>query len=175
MLRQLPSTRRKGAAHWVAPLCVALLVALAGALTLSLRASAQPVAKRLESTEWSFVSAVNRVRAEHGLAELDVDGTLVRAARSHSLDMVARGYFEHGDFASRLAAAGAEGPRVGETLGWAAKGDPVRRIVTKWLESPTHRAVILRPGYRRIGVGVTVGPFKGFPRVVVITADFEGR
>jgi uncharacterized protein YkwD len=122
-----------------------------------------------------MVGAVNQVRVEHGLEALTVEGDLVEAARSHSADMIARGYFDHGDFAGRLAAAGARGPRVGETLGWAATGDPVERIVALWLQSPTHRAQLLRPGFEHIGVGVRVGRFKGFPHVVVITADFEGR
>jgi uncharacterized protein YkwD len=162
------------AAHWAALICIPALLALAGTLVLSPQASARPL-RQLASTESAFVGAANSVRASYGLGEVTVDGDLTRAARAHSADMIAEAYFDHRNLTGRLTAVGAHG-RVGETLGWVVVGgDSVGRILEEWLASPTHRAVILWPGYGRIGVGIRVGPFKGYRRVAVITADFEGR
>jgi uncharacterized protein YkwD len=90
--------------------------------------------------------------------------------------MVRTGLFHHGPFARRLVRFGAGGPIFGEDLGWTVD-DPaaMRRIVGWWLQSPRHRTVLLRPGFRRIGIGVERGPFRGRPRCIVVTADFEGR
>jgi uncharacterized protein YkwD len=90
--------------------------------------------------------------------------------------MVTRGYFAHGDFARRIRRSGTGWPTVGENLGWSvADGVSTRRIFRLWLASPTHRAVLLRRGFRLVGVGVTRGPFKGRSSCVVVTADFAGR
>jgi hypothetical protein len=34
---------------------------------------------------------------------------------------------------------------------------------------------MLRPGFRLVGVGVTVGPMAGFPAASVATADYSGH
>ena len=124
----------------------------------------------------SFLAAINEARAAHRLAPLRLDRRLQRAARSHSSDMVRRNYFAHGRFVSRLASFGVRGPRVGENLAWGvgAGADP-RRIVQQWLASPHHRANLLRPGFRRVGLGLRGGSFAGYGNALVITADFAGR
>jgi len=149
------------------------VLALAASLTAASAAGAGTT--RLTRTEQSFVVAVNRIRSANALSPVAIDAKLVNAARFHSADMVEHGYFGHGAWDVRLVRFGAVGPRVGEDLGWAATADPVGTIVREWLASPSHRAVLLRPGFRRVGIGVRVGPFRGWPRAVVVTADFEGR
>jgi uncharacterized protein YkwD len=131
---------------------------------------------RLTSVESSFLAAINEVRAEHSRRRVRLDHGLVRAARAHSLDMVRAGYFEHGDFVRRLVSFGARGPMVGEDLGWTvSNGEQTDRIIRWWLGSPGHRAVLLRRGFRSMGVGVARGPFHGRPDCIVVTADFQGR
>ena len=123
-----------------------------------------------------LLSAMNEARAAHGLAPLRLDARLQRAARAHSSDMVRRNYFAHGPFALRLARFGVRGPRVGENLAWGVGwGADVRLIVRRWLASPPHRANLLRPGFRRVGLGLRAGPFGGYGSALVITADFAGR
>jgi uncharacterized protein YkwD len=123
----------------------------------------------------SVLDEVNRVRAAYRLAPLRPDPVLERAAQSHSVDMLRRGYFGHGAFAQRLSRFGARGPRLGENLAWGtgSAGD-VRYIVQRWLASPPHRANLLRPGFRRIGIGAVVGTFSGYDSARVVTADFAG-
>jgi uncharacterized protein YkwD len=124
----------------------------------------------------TFLAAMNEARAAHGLAPLRLDSKLRRAARAHSSDMLRRNYFAHGPFVSRLARFGVRGPRVGENLAWGVgSGADAREVVRRWLASPTHRANLLRPGFRRVGIGMTSGTFAGYSGALVVTADFAGR
>jgi uncharacterized protein YkwD len=146
------------------------------AVALVLSAPAHARERQLSATELQFMRAVNDVRAEHRLPPVRLDQTLVRAARHHSSDMVARQYFAHGNFAGRLARFGASGPVVGENLGWSVDDEAsIGRVIAKWLASPSHRAIMLRRGFRLIGVGVRRGAFMGRGRCVVVTTDFQGR
>lgn len=123
----------------------------------------------------SLLGAMNEVRAAHGLAPLRPDATLQRAARAHSADMLRRNYFSHGPMLARLASFGVRGPQVGENLAWGVGATAqVRVVVRRWLASPSHRANLLRPGFRRVGIAALSGPFAGQSRARVITADFAG-
>ena len=137
-------------------------------------AAAAPAGARTASTTSSALRAViNATRGAHGLAPLHLDARLARAARAHSLDMLRRNYFSHGAFAARVHASGASGPVFGENLAWGTTAT-AQSIVTQWLASPAHRANLLRPGFRRIGIGVVTGTFGGYGGATVVTADFAG-
>jgi uncharacterized protein YkwD len=152
-----------------------LLGAAAAATAAGQADAADTAGVKLTSEEQSFVKAVNATRARFSLPPLRVAAALTRAARAHSLDMIRRRYFAHGDFRSRLWRFGIRTGRVGEDLGWSIDdGAATQRVVAMWLASPKHRYVLLLPAFRRIGVGVAEGPFKGQPDTVVVTADFQG-
>ena len=123
-----------------------------------------------------MIRAVNAVRGQHGLRPLAVDLRLERAARAHSRTMIRRGSFAHGDVRRRLAAVGVRGRIYGENLAWGV-GSSARAsaVVRMWLASPSHRANLLRPGFRRIGIGTHVGSFRGHGGATIVTADFAGR
>ena len=130
----------------------------------------------LTSSEASILGVVNSVRAAHGLAALRSDGPLTKAARSHTANLIRTDVFTHGSFAARLASYGARGPRFAENLAWGTGSRAsARSIVRAWLASPGHRANLLRPGFRRIGIGARVGTFQGHGGATVVTADFAGR
>jgi uncharacterized protein YkwD len=148
-----------------------LIVFIAGFSLLWPAAAAQ--ARTLSGSEASLFRTMNSVRTARGLAPLRVDIRLVRAARGHSADMMRRQYFAHGSVARRAVAAGARGPLFGEDLAWGA-GVTAQWVVDKWLASPAHRAVMLRPGFRRVGIGITFGTFIGHGGAAVVTADFAG-
>jgi len=131
-------------------------------------------ARGLNSPEASLLNTMNAVRKSQCLPALRVDFHLVRAARGHSADMMRRGYFAHGSLAGRAVAAGARGPLFGEDLAWAT-GLTAQWVVDHWLASPSHRAVLLRPGFRRVGIGIAFGTFIGHGGAGVVTADFAGR
>jgi uncharacterized protein YkwD len=142
---------------------------------VALAVSAPAMARGLTPAETSLLRAVNGARAAHHLRPLRIDSTLTRAARSHSQDMLAHGYFAHGAFRSRMIAFHARGPFVGENLAWGvgSLASPAA-IVREWLASPEHRANLLRPGFSRIGIGESVGSFEGYGGATVVTADFAG-
>ena len=150
----------------------ALLVVLLSVLVL---AGANLASAGLTAREQAFVTAVNATRAAHGIGPLRVDATLTRAARYQSRVSLARDVLAHGDFADRLRSFGATGRMLGENLAWASRGaaDP-RAIVQAWMRSPGHRENVLRPGFRRIGLGAAVGEFRGWLGATVVTADFAG-
>jgi uncharacterized protein YkwD len=149
---------------------IALVVAVLALLIPTAAAQADGV----PSPEASLLKSMNAVRKAHGLPALRVDVHLVRAARGHSADMMRRQYFAHGSVLGRAVAAGAHGPFFGEDLAWST-GLTAQRVVDLWLASPTHRAVLLRPGFRRVGIGIAFGTFIGHGDAGVVTADFAGR
>lgn len=150
-----------------------LIVLLAG---FSLFLAAPPAfAGRLTRAESGLLRAVNHTRAAHGLRPLGLDLSLERAARFHSADMLRHGYFAHGAFSSRLVSFHVAGPVIGENLAWEAAQPRLSSwVVAAWLRSPEHRANLLRPGYRRVGIGVAAGRFLGHGGAYVVTADFAG-
>lgn len=128
------------------------------------------------STATTLLQAVNHTRAAHGLRALRIDTRLVRAARSHSLEMLRGNYFAHGDFHGRMVAFHVQGPTAGENLAWGngSYGTPAK-VIAEWLASPEHRANLLRPGWTRIGIGLARGTFLGNGGSTVVTADFAGH
>lgn len=90
--------------------------------------------------------------------------------------MLRSGTFSHGAFAARIRRAGVRARRIGENLAWGVGAlAGAHAIVNLWLGSPEHRANLLRPGYRTVGVGERVGNFSGYAGAAVITTDFAGR
>jgi uncharacterized protein YkwD len=154
----------------------AQVAAAVAALLLALLAVSSAHATRFSAAaEARLLAAMNGVRGSYGLRPLHLDERLRLAARSHSLDMLRRSYFAHGAFAVRLRRLGVHDRAVGENLAWGSglRGS-APSIVSEWLTSPPHRAVLLRPGFRCVGVGAAVGPFAGLGSVRVVTADFAG-
>ena len=132
-------------------------------------------AATLTRSESSLLRAVNATRASFGLRPVRFDATLERAARAHTGEMLRSGRFTHGAFRSRVLAFGARGPVLGENLAWGVGSyASARTIVREWLASPEHRANLLRPGFRRIGIGTARGSFFGSAGATVVTADFGG-
>jgi uncharacterized protein YkwD len=155
-----------------------LLIAVTGAIALAPQpAAAQSVAACAnaaatvataggEVVSDAIACAVNAIRAEQRLGPLVAAAALEVAAQRHGTDMVARRYFAHvspsgGTIDARARRAGyIRGACwvVGENLGWAVPGAAsAEAVVAAWMDSPTHRAIILDPEFRQMGVGVVSG------------------
>jgi uncharacterized protein YkwD len=150
--------------------------ALVAALLCLAPASAAANVSRETATERAYATAINAVRSDHGVRTLEEDAALVESAREHSADMVANQYFAHGtSWWRRLVQAGAH---LGENLGWCAlkfcPGASPERLMRMWLASPQHRATLLNPAFRHLGVGISIGPFRGWKSAAVVTTDFDG-
>lgn len=132
-------------------------------------------AASLTRPEGRLIRQMNRVRALHGLAPLRFDVRLERASRFHSKRMIRTGSFAHGAFGSRMSHFRVRATLAGENLAWGV-GDRgnAREIVAAWLASPEHRENLLRPTFRRVGVGALRGNFSGYRDATVVTADFAG-
>jgi uncharacterized protein YkwD len=108
----------------------------------------------------AVVALTNTERTKVGCRPLRVDPRLATAARAHSADMAAHGYFDHdsrdGDSPwTRMLDAGYPSPGA-ENI---AKGyATAAAVVGGWMDSPGHRANILNCGLRAIGVGMAAGP-----------------
>jgi uncharacterized protein YkwD len=150
-------------------------IVFAAVFSALLLAPASFAASRLSPAESGLLRAVNASRAAHGLGSVRLDATLTRAARSHSVEMLRGNYFAHGAFRSRMIAFRVRGPFVGENLAWGngSYASP-QTVIQEWLNSPAHRANLLRPSFTRIGIGAVQGTFRGNGGSTVLTADFAG-
>jgi len=145
-----------------------------GLAVIAALASTTTAVARPTPAEAALIRAINAERTPRGLVPLRVDLRLEQAARAKSSEMLRTGTFAHGDVRARLVRFGARGPTYGENLAWASGSNASARIVRMWMESPGHRANILRGSFTRIGLGRRVGPFAGYGSAAVVTADFAG-
>ena len=131
---------------------------------------------RLGHSERAMIRLINDMRAQHGLVRLRASGALSRAADSHSRDMLARDFFDHTSsngtpFGSRVRRY-ANARLLGEALAMIGRRrGGAATVVRMWMESPPHRAVLLTPGFRRIGIARRWGMI-GPAGQAVVTADF---
>lgn len=118
---------------------------------------------QLTEEEQRFIDLTNSERLLRGMNALNLDPTLVEAARKHSKEMAEKDYFDHISPTPGLRTAVdryiAEIKRrptwalVGENLFYCSIVD-VNRGHTCLMESRTHRDNILNPRFERIGVGI---------------------
>ena len=111
--------------------------------------------------ETEILRLVNLHRKEAGLSPLIYNRKLAAAARQHSKEMFDLGYFSHtspvDDYATlskRLHNAGAPYRTAGENIAMSTAAT-ARGFVDMWMNSPGHRANILRPGNEFTGIGVS--------------------
>ncbi|MBE2320541.1 CAP domain-containing protein [Solirubrobacter sp. CPCC 204708] len=174
-------------------LCSAFLTALGFAASASAHATT-PVVKGLCPSADVALTATNNdqirgsmclantERTARDLSPLRENHKLHNAAQGHSSDMVRRSYFAHtapsgATFVDRIVRAGytarGDGWSLGENLAWGT-GDlgTARGIHTAWMRSSGHRANILKPAYREVGIGIQAGIPKDAGVGATFTADF---
>jgi uncharacterized protein YkwD len=156
------------------PALALALLASAGGTTAAAAAPAPP-----SGEERALLKAINAARSAHRLPALRPADTLARPARAHSASLARLGRLEHeganrAPFWKRLVQAGYPSSRpMAENLAMVpgCGGATAREAVRLWLGSPGHRANLLSPRYRWVGVGAALsGPCEQ----VVYTADFGG-
>ena len=105
-------------------------------------------------------------RKMHGRRALKPNRRLARAARKHARDMVRRNYFSHtapggADFVDRIMRQDdvnpGQGWTLGENLAWGSYQSATPKSIVLPMHSPGHRANILNPRFREIGIGVVTG------------------
>jgi len=110
----------------------------------------------LSPTEQSVFDNINLARQRLGLPMVELDESLIELARNRSRDMATRGYFAHvtpeGTTAfNMLDELGIYSPYAGECL--ARTNESPEVVFEAFMESPSHRKVLLNPHYSKIGVG----------------------
>ncbi|MFI0767551.1 CAP domain-containing protein [Streptomyces sp. NPDC021218] len=110
------------------------------------------------------IALTNAERAAARLAPLAPDPRLTAAAQAHSDDMVARDFYSHtgpegGQPWDRARTAGATHRGIGENIACGQRSPA--EVVRGWMNSPGHRANILKPDFTHIGVGHATGSRAG--------------
>jgi uncharacterized protein YkwD len=109
------------------------------------------------------LGGINHAREEHGLPALSGSRSLGQSARRYAGFMLRHQYFGHLariHASSRfkwLGEALALDPGASARSGW---------VVSAWLHSPEHRAILLGRRYRYAGIAAAKGSFDGSPVVV---------
>ena len=121
--------------------------------------------------ETGMLALVNEERAKHGLRALQADPEAAEVARAHSRDMFARGYFSHitpegADPFDRLRRGGVRFRAAGENLAFSRTLPMAHQGL---MNSPGHRANILRPAFGRVGIGIVDGGRYG----LMVTQNFR--
>jgi uncharacterized protein YkwD len=150
------------------------------------RSNAAPARLTLHQMRTSELCLINRVRAHYGLHALAFNRSLRDSATGHSDSMVSHDYFAHegpgGSVDSRITRTGylhrARAFVIGENIGGGhgrRYGSPMA-VFEGWMNSAPHRANILDPGFRDVGVGVARGyPMGANAGSATYTVDFGAR
>ena len=163
-----------------------------GFLTRTTAKQARPAAPVspaiLSGYELDIVRRMNAIRTARGLHALRISRQLSAAAAYHTNQMGMRGFFEHesangADFWKRIErfypSRWARSWSVGENILWGSPEISAAKAVREWMQSPPHRANILSPEWREVGLGAAhfasaPGEYRGGP-VTIVTADFGVR
>jgi uncharacterized protein YkwD len=143
----------------------------------------------LDAVRAAVVCVIDERRGDAGLSALRASTALARGAAGHSADMVAYEYLAHEaegrpSLYRRIRATGyfdgAADALYSENIGLApATRATARVLVDAWMTSPGHRANVLHPVFRDLGVGLAfAGPDPVFypdAASVVFTTDFGQR
>jgi uncharacterized protein YkwD len=110
--------------------------------------------------ESKVTDAINTIRKQHKLSPLRVNVRLMDVSRDYSRQMATQDFFSHSDkqgktVVQRVGARKIAWSQLGENLAWTLNSpDPVKQAVDGWMNSPPHRANILKSSYTDTGVGV---------------------
>jgi uncharacterized protein YkwD len=112
-------------------------------------------------TDAAFVDATNDLRAEHGLPRMKVSATLSKLAYRHSVAMARKGRLWHND----ISKATDHWVWLGQNVG---VGSSVEALQRAFMDSPPHRANILRRKTNLFGVGTYISHGR-----IWVTVNFE--
>jgi uncharacterized protein YkwD len=176
----MAAARTIGAAIAAALACVAMAPAVSAAPRVP--------AASLSSLESGVLVEINAFRAQHHLARLRLSRELTGAARAHTGQMAADGYFAHNSadgsaFWKRIqsfyGAAQWNYWSVGENLLWSSPDVDAGSALKLWLASPEHRRNLMSPSWREIGVSAVHAAHAGGAyagrEVTIVTTDFGVR
>jgi uncharacterized protein YkwD len=140
--------------------------AFALSATVLLARGSDPKADPSVALVQRVLKLTNEERLKAGLLPLVMAPGLAESAKWKAQDMASRNYFDHSDgphhdYVDRASEFGYDNWRyLGENL---AAGQPTaEEVVAEWMASPGHRANILRPDYREIGIAFSTDSHSEF-------------
>lgn len=118
-----------------------------------------------------LVSATNAKRAEYGLSPVSLNGALSAAAAAKAADMFANNYWAHNSPGGKtpwdfIIGAGYRYTLAGENL--AKNFQTSDGVVDAWMNSETHKANIVKGGYKEVGFAVVNGVLNGEETTLVV-------
>jgi uncharacterized protein YkwD len=119
--------------------------------------SAGASASGVPAMEAAVLKLTNAERTKAGCKALTTNSKLTLAARRHSQYMADTGKHAHdgigdGTPQTRIEATGYQWRGWGENIAWGYRS--AAAVMDGWMNSPGHRANILKCSYREIGIGV---------------------
>jgi uncharacterized protein YkwD len=98
----------------------------------------------------AMIQKVNEMRRSSGLPTLQTSEALVASSRNYARYMLRNDYLGH----LSSIQAGGHFLFLGETLAWHGGWKPrVGYTFSRWMNSPSHKAVLMSATYRSIGAG----------------------
>ncbi len=118
-----------------------------------------------------LASLTNEERSENNLPELVVNPLLTEAATLKAQDMAAKSYFAHVSPEGKTPWYWFE--LVGYTYDYAGENLAVnfsdsKDVTDAWMNSPGHKANIVKANYKEMGTGVAFGTYKGQETIFVV-------
>ena len=169
------------------PAALIASLAIAAPAAACAGANTQPSQLTVLEARTSAVCLINQRRKQNGLPKLSLSIRLQRAAQRHSNAMDIGNFFDHespsgNDPISRIQdtgyLAGAASWAIGENIRWGSGSLGTPRVaVQEWMNSPSHRQIMLSRRYRQIGIGVAIGSPDGNSEnnAAIYTSDFGYR
>jgi hypothetical protein len=120
---------------------------------------------------------VNQERTKNNLSPLSLNTDLSTAATAKAADMFKNNYWAHVSPKGTtpwefITGSGYKYIYAGENL--AKNFETSQDVVVAWMNSPTHRANILKPEYKEIGIAVMNGSLQGDATTLVVQ-EFGSR
>lgn len=111
-----------------------------------------------------LVAYVNDAREDAGMPALHTSEALTRAAQLKADDMAQKGYFAHESPGGEepwdwISKTGYQYRAAGENL--AVNFKDSKALHQAWMDSPGHRANIVRSNFTEIGIATSVGTYNG--------------
>jgi uncharacterized protein YkwD len=133
------------------------------------------MARPMQSASQTILAQLNASRVANGVPALTSNATLQRMAQSYADEMAAGQFLSHTDpqgatFEMRIVRSGYRGSSTAENLGVTTEPGGTD-IVGLWMNSPGHRANMLNPEFRAVGIGVATGMYEGLSATYVV-AEF---
>ena len=119
----------------------------------------------------TIIAVTNQSRKANNAGKLLEDAALDRAAQNKADDMATVGYFSHVAPSGKnswdwFRSIGYYYLNAGENLAMNFTSNAT--LESAWMNSPTHRANIIKPVYTRTGVGIARGLYMGKPTTFVV-------